>query len=63
LLLTPCGEACKHLPKPYTIIQNAYEKKRSSDSSKSDLFSNVWQILELISNNILMVNGMVYFYR
>ena len=45
----------------YTIIQIAYQKNRVRNSSKNYFSGTVWQSLELISNNILMVNLMVNF--
>ena len=45
----------------YTIIQNAYPKNWVRKSSNNYFSGTVWQRLELISNNILMVNLMVNF--
>lgn len=48
-------------PDAYTIIQIAYSTNWGRNSSKSYFSGTVWQSLELISNNILMVILMVNF--
>ena len=46
----------------YTIIQSAYSKYWVRNSSNNYFFGTVWQLLDSISNNILMVNLMVIFH-
>ncbi len=46
----------------YTIIQSAYSKNWVRNWSSNYFFGTVWQLLDSISNNILMVILMVNFH-